>query len=70
MKVTCVGFNSNYKHHWKLIIGEVYDGYADSNMTDTYTIYKDKLYIGRYDKKWFISLQEWRDKQIDDILRD
>ena len=23
-----------------------------------------------YDKKWFISLQEWRDKQIDDILRD
>ena len=70
MKVTCIGFNPMYTHHRRLIIGEVYDGYVNSNMTDTYGIYKDRLYIGHYDTKWFISLQEWRDKQIDDILED
>ena len=69
MTVTCIGFNHNYKHHRKLIKGEIYDGY-NNNMTDTYAIYKDKQYIGHYDAKWFISLQEWRNKQIDDILGD
>ena len=71
--VRCIEINPLYTHHRKLTIGEWYEAHTFGDiehMKDTYAIYKDGLQIGLYYRKLFISLAEWRDKQIDSILED
>jgi hypothetical protein len=65
-KVICIKRNEFYAHHRKLEIGKTY--LLQENMNG---IYINSAYIqslGFYPKDFFMSLEEFRDNQIDKIL--
>lgn len=69
MKAKCIYIDERYLHHRRLELNGIYDVFENKNFIEsTYAVYKDKLDLGYFSQKLFISLAQWRDDQINDIL--
>lgn len=78
MKIVCIN-NKKQIFQYPLTINKVYDGLdictIGAKSPDTYTgryqfyqLEDDTTYVGHYDKYLFITLEEYRIKQIDKIV--
>jgi hypothetical protein len=65
-EVICVKISDKYKHHQKLVIGDIYLLRNNINSIVIYT--KDKKWIGFYPQDFFIDIDEHRDNQILKLL--
>ncbi len=66
-EVICINRNEIYSHHRKLTIGKKYLIKYSSNGYSVYSV--DGTSMGLYSKDLFITLSEYRDKQIKKILK-
>jgi len=64
-KVICISAEDNKK----ITIGKIYDAYHDSDLRFYYIKNDDETWVAYFAYK-FITLADWRDKQIDKILND
>jgi hypothetical protein len=65
IEVICI---TNYFRQINLL--ERYYGEIGANHIDIYDLNYPDHYIGRYSREYFMTLAEWRDKQINSILDD
>ena len=66
MKVVCydLALNDTYIDH--LTIGKTYDVlYRTDFFPSLYTIKNDEGFISRYNSRLFVSIEVWREKQLD-----
>jgi hypothetical protein len=67
-EVICINRNEIYSHHRKLTIGKKY--LLRDNHSDGCSIYNiDGTSMGLYSKDLFMNLSEYRDKQINKIIK-
>lgn len=72
MKVVCIKKYLSTSLQYELTYGKVYDTLPKQNndpLEDDYRIECDRGFVEYYSKDTFISLDEWREKQIDEILK-
>jgi hypothetical protein len=75
MKVVCIKDFKSSSLQYELTYGKVYQceskpnwSIAGSLRDDCYFIRCDKGYISPYNKRSFITLEEWREKELNKIL--
>ena len=68
MKVVCHDLAFNDTHIEDITIGKTYEVLHRTDFfPKLYTIKNDRGIVTRYNSKLFISIEEWRDKQLDTI---
>ena len=69
MKVVCIKKFKSQGLQYELTYGKIYEVQPQKwKDAEIYFILCDKEYISPYNKSSFITLEEWREKQIDNIL--
>jgi hypothetical protein len=70
MKVVCIKDFKSSSLKYELTYGKVYQCESKPNWSidDCYFIRCDKGYISPYNKRSFITLEEWREKELNKIL--
>lgn len=70
MKVVCIKHFKSAGLQYELTYGKVYDVQPKPIWSgdDTYFIKCDREFVSAYNKNSFITLEEWREKQLDKIL--
>ena len=67
-QVVFIGHKSSDLTNW-LTIGKIYNLIGSGGVTEKYfRVKNDKNQIRSYHARYFLSLQEWRNKQINNIL--
>lgn len=67
MKVVCYDLAFNDTYIDDITIGKTYEvlGIDDALRYEIYTIMNDKGFMTRYNSRLFVSIEVWRDKQLD-----
>lgn len=69
MKVVCIKHFKSLSLQYELTYGKVYESLPKPNWSgdNTYFIKCDRDFISAYNKDIFITLEEWRNNQIEKI---
>jgi len=70
MKVVCIKHFKSQGFQYELTYGKVYESLSKPDWADSesYFIECDRGFISVYNKNSFITLEEWRERQLDTIL--
>jgi hypothetical protein len=69
MKVVCIKDFKSTSLQDELTYGKIYEAESRPNIDDCYFVRCDKGYISPYNKRNFITLEEYRNTQLNKILK-
>ena len=71
MKVVCIKKFKSTNLMYELTYGKIYDTISITGVLSNYIKYKitcDRGFVEFYNKDLFVTLEEWRERQLDKIL--
>ena len=68
MKVVCIKKYLSTHLMYELTYGKTYEALTNSDIFDDYRIKCDRGFIDYYSKSSFVTIEEWRQQQINKIL--